>query len=80
MADFMGREIPAVVLVAPTWERAAKALARTLKVSESQVITLPLGDLFPDSADAAKRMRETAHEVVPLIVDALKKTYAIPAR
>ena len=49
-------------------------------MSESRVITLPLGELFPDSTDAAKRMRETAHEVVSLIEDALKNISAIPAR
>ncbi|MBI2906418.1 MAG: hypothetical protein HYX92_02050 [Chloroflexi bacterium] len=80
MAEFTEQEIPAVVLAAPTWERPARALARALKVAEAQVVTLPLGDLFPDSADAARRMRETAHEVVPLIVAALKKSDPVPAR
>lgn len=80
MSEFSVHQIPAVVLVAPAWERAARATGRALSVSDSQIIILPLGELFPDSADAAKRMRDTAHEVVQSVVEALKKSCAVPAR
>lgn len=68
------------MLAAPTWEHAAKTIARSIEVRESQVIALPLGEAFADSPEGAQRMRETAHEVVPLIVEALQGTHPIPAR
>ncbi|MBI2906935.1 MAG: hypothetical protein HYX92_04700 [Chloroflexi bacterium] len=69
-----------MALVAPAWEAPARAIARAAKLPESQIITLPLGELFADSTDAAQRMRETAGDLVPLIEKALKASSPVPAR
>jgi hypothetical protein len=73
MVEFKAQGIPAVVLSAPTWEAPCKTQARTWKLSEKQVVAVPIGQLFPDSQEAGKVIAEHMIDILPYIIAGLKE-------
>ncbi|MFC2004293.1 hypothetical protein ACFLUK_01980 [Chloroflexota bacterium] len=81
MVELKARGVPAVLIAAPTWEIAAKLRAQAWKLSDKQVVSIPIGELFPDSTEAGEAMAEHMNDILPSIIAGLKeasKSFAKP--
>ena len=62
-----------MTLSAPTWEVPCKQKARVWQLSDKQIVTTPIGELFPETKEAAEAMAEHMSDILPDIIAGLKE-------
>lgn len=70
-AELVVNGMPTVVIVEPSWYAQAKVIAKSVKLSESRIQVLPLGQVTANSADALPIVELHLQEIVDGIVKAL---------
>jgi hypothetical protein len=54
--------VPAVVIVAPAFERQAHAYGKNLGLPPERILVLPIGKLSPDAEESVPKIREATQQ------------------
>lgn len=60
-----------MAIVAPAFERQARAYATAVKLPPARVLVLPIGKASPDSAESVPLIKEAAAKTLPELEAAL---------
>jgi hypothetical protein len=70
-AELTVKGLPAVVIVEPAWHPQAKLIAKSVKLSETQIVVLPIGKVSSNSVDCLPIIEERLDQIMTDVVAAL---------